>query len=246
MNDPRSIPILGDLKSQLNIAVKVLSRCFEHESLVLGGGTVLASRWAHRLSTDLDFFMEPSVFRSALSASGNAVETRLREFVHNGEIEALDIHPRTLGFEVEGTQVSLFTTHTITEGQPSQREVNTEIWLETTEEILAKKLFGRILNLGQFTLRDFYDLSVARLKDRTALENVVSKLTAHEKEEIIIELSHWRSSPNIKDAQKSSPLLNAAFGDIAANLWVCAESVFKGNDLHPVMLKYIEKDLPDR
>ena len=228
------------------MAVDVLRRCFNLKDVVLGGGTVLASRWAHRLSTDLDFFIQPSIYRHAISELGNPVQKHLDEAIKKGEIENVAIRSGTMGFETGGTNVSVFTVESIT-GEPlSQREVNTGVWLESTSEILAKKIIGRVLKLGQFTLRDFYDICVARLKDRASFERVLSLLTDKEMEEITNELSHWRSSPDVKGAEKTSPLLNVEYKEIAENLWACSESVFKGGELHQSMGKYATKEIRGR
>ena len=45
---------------------------------LLGGGTVLAARWRHRLSTDLDFFMAQDAFDHAVVHRAGELEAALR------------------------------------------------------------------------------------------------------------------------------------------------------------------------
>ena len=62
--------------------------------------------------------------------------------------------------------------------------------LETSAEILAKKLGYRMITHGQLVPRDLYDLAVARRHDPRALENAFQVLTTGELEDINTELRY--------------------------------------------------------
>ena len=57
-NDKPMFAIPTNVEPAFLVCGPILSECFaDSTTLALGGGTVLAGRWAHRLSTDLDFFV---------------------------------------------------------------------------------------------------------------------------------------------------------------------------------------------
>ena len=131
----------------------------EHQ-LILGGGTALIARWKHRWTHDLDFFIEAGPY-ARLQENRTAFEHDLRTV--SGIREAnVRPHNALILFE-DGGEISIGTTPAFTDNPRSTDTVRgTAVVLETTAEILAKKIGGRILRNNTFVPRDLYDLVIAR------------------------------------------------------------------------------------
>ena len=84
---------------------------------------------------------------------------------------------------------------------------------EGTAEILARKLQSRILDLGEFTDRDFYDLSVAQKRDLAALRRVLASVTEGESLAIASELCTLPPSWS-----GGEPVREPAYPDLLRNL----------------------------
>ena len=134
--------------------------------LRLGGGTALGLRWGHRASTDLDFFIGLADYervRDAIVELGAAFE---------GRADIGGLKWRGGGFECmvgRLTPVSLFPALSISRDPVSADTIDgSEVHLEATPEILAKKLLYRV---GEREIvgrprriapaRDVYDLAYA-------------------------------------------------------------------------------------
>ena len=50
--------VAGHLEGALRLAVETLDTCIGRETYQMGGGSVLAARWHHRHSTDIDLFFD--------------------------------------------------------------------------------------------------------------------------------------------------------------------------------------------
>ncbi|MCY3745511.1 MAG: nucleotidyl transferase AbiEii/AbiGii toxin family protein [Acidobacteria bacterium] len=157
----------------------------EHH-LVLGGGTALIARWAHRWTHDLDFFIEPASY-SRLHDNRIAFERDVRTA---GAVRQLDVRPHNaiIVFE-DGGEISINTTRPYTHNPKSADIVQgTEVMLETTTEILARKIGGRILGNNTFVPRDLYDIAVARDLDPDGLDQTLRCFTPNRLQEIADEL----------------------------------------------------------
>ena len=222
-----TISIVPNVRTALQHIVPLFSKALgpDIDKLHLGGGTVLASRWQHRLSTDLDFFLHetnPADARRLLSA----ISTQIKQPVHTDVLTNIQIAGRHLSFKALNIQTSVFTTPPQTDKLSEQRERVTRILLESTEEILAKKLYGRVIGNGEFTKRDFYDFCVAEIQEPDALNAIVQSL-GDERELIYTELKNNYLSELIRDAEHGPPLLEPAYPDIAGNLWDRAANLFQ-------------------
>ena len=160
----------------------------------LGGGTALAARWAHRHSTDVDLFIAATHYQrlferrdafqrdaeDRLAASAVAIEEGLvalfiRQGDHTGEI-------------------TLATTPSLTPRPHSLDTVRgTRVPLETSAEILAKKLRCRMVLREQFVPRDLYDIAVAHERDRGALTRALGVIDAFHLREMY---THLESLPD--------------------------------------------------
>ena len=220
-----TISIVHNLAAPLQHIVPLFNEALgpNIDKLHLGGGTVLASRWQHRLSTDLDFFLHtthPSDARTLLSA----IRKRIKQPTDTYALTDIHIAGGHLSFKTGNTRTSIFTTLPQTDKHSEQREHVTHILLESTEEILAKKLYGQIIGNGEFTKRDFYDFCVAEIQEPDALNAILQSL-GDERELIHTELKNKYRSELIRDAEHGSPLLEPVYPDIA-----CAQpTCFKEN-----------------
>ena len=132
--------------------------------VVMGGGTVLMFRFEHRLSKDIDFFMHDVQWLSLLTPRLNdTTAAMVTDYVEqangiklvlpHGDIDFVVARPVT---EAEAVATLEFMGRTFL--------------LESTEEILAKKLFYRA---PRFQPRDVFDLVVAAELDGGAAARAV-------------------------------------------------------------------------
>ena len=197
--------------SALHRLTQALDRIVSLDALVLGGGTVLAARWQHRVSTDLDLFVEQRTFAAHL------LWPRASEL-----FDVVDLGREHFGARRHGIDVTLSTAwcSALLDVQERSDEALAGIALETNEAILVRKMQARMCGLGMFTERDVYDLAAAAQHDPTALRTALSALTADERSYIAREL---RLSKQWDQPEKR--LLSPTHGDIADNLRAAAVEV---------------------
>lgn len=182
--------------------------------LVLGGGTALIARWHHRWTHDLDFFIEAGPY-ACLYQNAIAFERDIRAV---GAIRSLKVRPHTaVVIFQDGTEISIGTTPPFTDNPRSTDTVRgTAVALETSAEILAKKLGGRILRNNIFVPRDLYDLVIAWRSEPDSLSAALRCFTPDLLQQIADELRHlpldWMDThpvpvvaPSDPDAARRSP-----------------------------------------
>lgn len=175
------------------------------EGCVLGGGTVLAARWRHRVSTDIDLFADRELFTERVASRREEVAAALETLVADAGEGAVEVERGWLRVHFREGPAALMTIP-----RPTVRDAYTEyvrgtdIPTESTAEILARKLQSRILDLGVFTDRDLYDLLVARDRDAEAMRRVLASITDAERAAIASELralpGGWSSGEPIREA----------------------------------------------
>ena len=162
----------------------------EHH-LHLGSGTALATRWGHRHSTDVDLFVDPAAYARLFRG-----EQQFR-----ADLERQTRSARSIAIEpgfarivlADGGEVSLSTSPSLTADPLSADTVRgTGVPLETTAEILAKKLRYRMIQNAQIVTRDLYDIAFARRNDTGALQTALSTLNEDHIHDIDAELSYLR------------------------------------------------------
>jgi hypothetical protein len=157
-------------KSLLSEALAILDdlglKGFGAPDVVFGGGTVLMLRLHHRLSKDIDLFLHDAQWLGLLTP-------RL-----NGSVAA-----RTLGYSEQanslklafaGGDVDFVVAGDVSGVRPTERLdfAGWSLLLESSEEILAKKLYFRA---GLLKPRDAFDLvAVHRLDPQAALRAVAA------------------------------------------------------------------------
>jgi Nucleotidyl transferase AbiEii toxin, Type IV TA system len=122
--------------------------------VVLGGGTVLMMRMRHRLSRDIDLFLHDAQWLARLTPRLNdRVAGMVRDYSEQANSVKLVLSAGDIDFVVAGSVTGA-------EPQEDLEFGGRKIMLETTEEILAKKLFFRAALLKP---RDAFDLVAASL-----------------------------------------------------------------------------------
>ena len=217
-----------NLANSFKLAGDLLTAAFDRDIsdvARLGGGSTLATYYQHRLSTDLDFFSKlPSAEMTALIIDSKKMLSS------NPAVSDLIISPRTMSFNLNGTAMSLFTSSNILNTPIHSHSRVHKVELESTEEILAKKLILRVLGNGTFTERDFYDFCVVWKVDREPFNQCKELIPADDWEKIAQELSSWRSSP-IVGAGRQKPLLNPKYPNLGNDLWEYAARLFSVGDI---------------
>lgn len=160
----------------------------------LGGGTALALRWAHRKSTDLDFFFSYAD-QERVRERREALEDGLCRRVEVGRVEV-----RTGGGAtciVGGvTPVSFLPAETFTPAPVSSDTLaGTRVWLEASPEILAKKLVYRVgaggeaVRAGRLApARDVYDLAYASRHHPEEFERAAAAMPFNVLEDALVHL----------------------------------------------------------
>ncbi len=198
----------------LDLVYPTLHTFLGAKRLFLGGGTALAARWKHRLSTDIDLFLledDPESLYSERQGLLRDVVRTLPGFV----CASFDRDYAELQFDEPLGSVSWMRSVSLT-ANPISRQVahGTRIRLESVSEILAKKLVHRMARRGDFPARDVYDLAWAAMHCRGALTDAVNALTGPERELLAYNLASlpvsWYSS------QSGRPLVEPADANLAA------------------------------
>lgn len=217
--DLPSIPA-GTLRS----AEHWLWRFLPKSKLALGGGTVLAARWKHRESTDVDLFA-PSGALVETDAAMHALSVAVRERLCDGRLADGLVGKRhlRLTFPAPAGELSVFTGANATTRAIAANESAAGLAVHSTEEILARKLMFRVHGLGEFTQRDFYDFAVAALQEPAAMTRVLSQFDIEANRAVARELS---AEPF---GFQSRPLLAAAYPGLAesTDLRRCARRLFE-------------------
>ena len=155
----------------------------------IGGGTALAARWSHRTSTDIDITLDAGVFSRTKDKLYAALEEAPAQDLASGQGWLTGAFP-------EG-EFSVATTAPLLVPAPeSSREPDWGIRIESTAEILARKLRLRMYGNGEFVSRDFYDICTAAEKDPQALARALEILTEEERKDIAAEVAGMGSRAN--------------------------------------------------
>lgn len=149
-----------------------LAKFFGPRNLQLGGGTALVMRWRHRHSIDVDLFVAPAVYEPVYRRPDSLLQEL--EKVSLG-IEELGVWPSWSRFRFDEGGVSVMGRPFLTPEPRSHDTVRgTEVVLETTAEILAKKLGPRMIGSEVYVPRDVYDLACARVFEPEALRTALT------------------------------------------------------------------------
>ncbi len=163
MNEDAWKPLLS---AALGVLDGLRERGFGAPDVVLGGGTVLMMRLHHRLSKDIDLFLHDAQWLGLLTPRLNdSVAALATGYSEQANSLKLVLPDGDIDFVVAGG---------VTGSAPSEtlEFAGWSLPLETTEEILAKKLYFRA---GLLKPRDVFDLvAVFRADPDAALRAVAA------------------------------------------------------------------------
>ena len=204
----------GKPKQSLVRGLDVLKRHLspdEGENLRMGGGTVLAMRWGHRLSTDVDLVLDREMHRPFALRVRDELRAELHEMRERREIKKYRISARFVGWEyADSGPISLSASST--QRRCDGTEADTGIALASTEAIL-----GRVLVGGQLVARDGYDLCSAFRHDLNAVLSVLREGKATDPDGLEAVYSQ------IEEAGKrlivGRPLISVAHPELAHDPW---------------------------
>ncbi|MGO9740851.1 MAG: nucleotidyl transferase AbiEii/AbiGii toxin family protein [Roseiarcus sp.] len=154
----------GLLTSALVLLDDLAERGFGAPDLTLGGGTVLMMRYRHRLSKDIDLFMHDAQWLGLLTPRLNDRAAALaRDYSEQANSLKLAFADGDVDFIVAGDVTGVRPSATLDfDGR--------RIALESSEEILAKKLYFRAALLKP---RDVFDLVATHQVDPAAAERAI-------------------------------------------------------------------------
>ncbi len=156
----------------------------------MGGGSVLAARWHHRSSTDVDLFYDEGRYDRTEIAR---VIASLRASAGRRDIALIQIRPHGALWERDGVPVSLFPAPRPAVGTgldvvsiANGRLVATE----SSADILTKKVRARMLHNPQYLTRDLYDFVAAHVDEPAAAREAFGRLTHEERAMLSYDANH--------------------------------------------------------
>lgn len=127
-----------------------------------GGGTVLMRRHRHRLSKDIDIFIDNPEFLGYLSPRlSDVAESLTTDYVEDTEYVKLRFPDGEIDFVVAAPLSQLPANRETILGRP--------FLVETSTEIVAKKIWHRG---AMFTARDIFDLAMVAEREPEALKEI--------------------------------------------------------------------------
>lgn len=191
-----------------------LARAFGGEQhLRLGGGTALAARWGHRHSTDIDLFVEPEPYRNFHWNTGGPFTLALTAAATVDRL-VIDADATYISFQGRPGHVSISPARALPVDPRSSDTVRgTALPLETTAEILAKKLRFRMAHDKELLSRDLYDLALARERAPAALQDAFDAIRTDQLAEIAAVFEDHRARA---DHPAASPVLAPSDPALAA------------------------------
>ena len=170
----------------------------------IGGGTLLAARWEHRQSSDIDILISTKLEEHLASEALTDIGTELR---HRGLEVDLDtpkgwMHARyddpDIPNQHRGIDLWVKEPRLRRENEIEQIETWTLPTLPTSQI-----LYGKLLRDSLKLTRDAYDIAQAQTNDRPALESAVNSLRSsrQRRSEIL-----WTSGAEIMDREENAIL----------------------------------------
>ena len=161
----------------------------------VGGGTILAARWRHRQSKDLDIKVNPYPGWEFVSRLTNDPELRddvMNEMADAGATEGALIADKQAVYYFGDPMDPRTPIVELFQAEPSLEEApiptladGLEIWTRSTAEILAGKWAGRRLNMP---VRDAFDWGVAGLKDGLAMQRAMATAASAPELDAVVEM----------------------------------------------------------
>ena len=202
---PEAVPDpQGSVARQL---FRVLAAEVDSAALSFGGGTVLAARWRHRTSLDVDLFCRPETYEELDAAAHARIEQAVGE-IPGCDRERTWCEPLALYAEINGIQATVLPRSTGPTHQWRSELSGTRLRLQNTAEILYGKVFRRLYVTETITVRDVYDVASAARHDRPALQRVLAHLGGQVTADIGARLA---SLPRGWSGRDPQPVINPAY-----------------------------------
>ncbi len=178
--NPAPLELANHLIDPLQWVVARLDTWIGRHTYRMGGGSVLAARWGHRHSSDIDLFFDEFVQRDLPLSD---MFDGLLSLEEKGEIHGLELYSRRgFLFQRKAVPVSFFATRETTPSPLSEeKEATTGIATESSAEILLKKVRARMLRGSGYLFRDAYDLVVAHAEDAASIGSVFNQIGREER-----------------------------------------------------------------
>ena len=156
---------------QGSVAAKMfgkLSRFIGPEHLSFGDGTVLAARWNHRISLDVDLFCEPTTYGRLTPGQRKKIEAAINEIGGCAQPQTGCEDTATYA-EIRGLEATVRPRIIAIEPSAPTTLRGTRLALQSTAQILYGKIAWRMYEGGEIAVRDAYDLACARAHDPQSL-----------------------------------------------------------------------------
>ena len=150
--------------------------------LLIGGGTVLAARWEHRESTDIDVFLPE---RENLNDARKGGALDLAKATGGTEVFSSD---RQVTIELPEGEIDISASGPRLPGLEEPDVVNGR---SVTVLASAQILLGKLYRTNQAVTRDAYDLGVAAEAKPRALEIAINAINPEEARVIARNLERW-------------------------------------------------------
>ena len=195
-------PAAGLFRKTRSILDRHLTRITPgYSGYALGGGTILAARWGHRRSTDIDVFINPKTSLARLS------KTRSPEFwnaMYEAGATRIELHDEFAVPTIEfprGRIELIPGRRNLERGQCEADVDGSKAKVLSTAQILTGKLMRRGIRPP---VRDLYDVSVADTMDRASLTIAVNAMPDRSFSKII---SSWTARKEFYERAAGEELL---------------------------------------
>ena len=186
---------------------ETLMKEFDPGDLSFGGGTVLASRWNHRQSEDVDLFCQTDVFARLGREARARIEEQVKE-MEGCDPEVTWCEDVGLYTEINGIEATMLPRAQVMPEHRNTVLAGTALQLQTNEEILYAKIVHRMYEADEITVRDAYDVACARMHDPQALDRAVKRIDKEIVRDVIATISNL---PKGWTEDGQTPLLDAKY-----------------------------------
>ena len=190
-------------------ALQCLDGIARRDDCVLGGGTTLAARWHHRVSVDIDLFTSEAIYRRIKPA----LDHRVEQWNADGAFAEVRIHPSVVHCHLsDGLEFSIAGSDNVTIRPISnEREAVTGVPLQSTAEIIARKIRARMINRASYVVRDAYDLVCCSEFDACGFKEAMGALTKGE--QAALKYDAGRASLTLDSTHRLIDPVHAEFND---------------------------------
>ncbi len=152
----------------------VLSEFISPEHLSFRGGTVLAARWGHRVSLDVDLFCTPGAYDALGRSELERLEAAIKA-IPGCKAESTWCDSIGTYAEIDGTEVTVLPRSFNLDPLHTTRLAGTGLALHSNVDILYGKIVRRMYEAGEIATRDLFDIVCAREFDLPSLRAALGR-----------------------------------------------------------------------